>query len=179
MAHSRGRGPVRGPGPKRLMIWSEGPRTSSPAIQSIIASGKTLWNLGQTSGGGVTVVRIRGAFRAWLEVVGSINDAFGDVAIGIGIVSGDAFSVGQSAMPGPLSDPQWDWMYVQYFGAVVGSTVTEEFKGLAAIETVIDSKSMRKVQPNETIFGVVETEGEVGVVTLSFSAMTRMLSKLG
>jgi len=177
MARSRGRFPVRGP--RRQVVWSEGPRTFNPALQSNTSAGKTPWNLGQASGGGVTIIRIRGVFTAWLEVVTAIGDNFGDVAIGIGIVSADAFAVGQSAMPGPLTDPEWDWMYISYFGPLVGSTVTEEFKGLAAVRHEIDTKAMRKINPNETVFGMMETEDETGAVTLTFGAMTRMLSKLG
>ncbi len=129
----------------------------------------------------MTVVRIRGAVSIWLEAVTTIGDAFGDVALGIGIVSADAFAIGQSAMPSPLSDPDWDWMWIQYLGAMIGRSTTEaELTGpLGEVRVEIDTKAMRKVHPNETVFGVIETEDETGAVTLSFSAMTRMLSKLG
>ena len=175
MAHSRGQRLVRSP--RRSMLWSEGPRVV--AVSSFSAAGKTAWNIGQNSGGGVTIVRIRGGFTAWLELVTALGDGFSSVAAGIGIVSADAFAVGSTAMPGPLSDPEWDWMWINYFGAMVGSTVTEEFKGLAAVRQVIDTKAMRKVQPNEVVFGMVESEVEIGAATVTFAAATRMLVKLG
>ena len=168
-------------GPKRSLIWSEGPRTFNPAEQTIGAAIKSVWNLGQSSAGGLTLVRIRGSISLWLEVVTTVGDAFGDVGVGIGIVSDDAFAIGATAMPGPLSDPGWDWMFVEYLSAMVGRSVSEsELVGpLGEVRVPIDTKAMRKVKPNQTVFGMVETEDEIGAVTLVYSAMTRMLSKLG
>jgi len=178
MGTFRGRG--RAIAPKRQMFWSEGPRTFNPSIQSVGSASKFAWNLGQSSGGGITIVRIRGAVDVWLEVATTVGDAFGDVAFGIGVVSGDAFAAGAASMPGPLSDPDWDWMWVHYLGAVVSLTTVESaLEGLAATRIEIDTKAMRKLKPNQTVFGVLETEDETGAVTLSFSAFTRMLSKLG
>ena len=175
MAHSRGRFPARGP--KRSMVWSEGP--TSTAVQSITAASKVIWSLGQTASGGITVVRIRGGFSCWLQVVGALGDGFTNVAVGIGIVSADAFAVGQSAMPGPITDPEWDWMYVNYFGAITGASTTEVFEGNAFRNLVVDTKAMRKIQSNQTIFAMVETEVLIGAATLTFSGRTRILSKLG
>ena len=175
MAHSRVL--VWGRAPRRSVLWSEGPRNTS--IQALTAVGASAWNLGQSSGGGVTIMRIRGTFTAWLDLVTAIGDGFINVAAGIGIVSGDAFAAGAGSMPSPLSDPDWDWLWINYFGAVVGSTVTEEFKGLAAVRAVVDTKAMRKIAPNETVFGMTEVDTEVGTSSLSYSVMTRMLFKLG
>ena len=175
MAHLRGRSLVRGP--RRSSIWSEGPRNTT--IQSHSVAGKIIWNLGQTAVGGVTIVRIRGAVSGWLEVVTTIGDGFSEVAFGIGIVSQDAFAIGGTAMPGPISDPGWDWMWIGYLGAVIGLNTTERNDGIDAFRLEIDTKAMRKMQPNQTIFGILETESEIGAATLSFGAMTRMLAKLG
>ena len=74
-----------------------------------------------------------------------MGDGFTNVALGIGIVSADAFAVGSTAMPGPITDPGWDWMYVNYFGAITGATTTEVFEGNAFRNLVVDTKAMRKI----------------------------------
>ena len=175
MAHSRQRFSARSS--KRSMLWSQGPGSS--AIQSSTATGKQVWSLGQTSGGGVTLVRIRGEISMWLEVVTAIGDGFAPIGVGIGIVSSDAFGIGPTAMPGPLSDPDWDWMWVGYVGALIGESTTETFQGIGAKRIEIDTKAMRKISPNEMVFGMYETLIEMGTATVSFSVVTRMLFKLG
>jgi len=176
VAHSRGRFLARS-GPKRSMLWSEGPRITQK--QTATALGKVVWNLGQTSGGGVTIVRIRGGFDIWLEAAVSVGDGYNPVAVGIGIVSSDAFAIGATAMPGPLSDPEWDWMWVGYIGGLVGESTTEVFQGMGFHRFDIDTKAMRKIHPNEVVFGMLELGTEQGAATVTFAAMTRLLSKLG
>ena len=175
--HGRPQTP-RGSG--RMNEWFIGPSTAgaSNSILSFTQPGKTLWTTGAQALDALTIVRIRGELTAWLEVVGTIGDGFARVGAGIGIVTVDAFDIGPTAMPGPVTDPDWSgWMWVEYVGAMVGASVTEEFKGLAQHRFVIDTKAMRKIRPNEVVFGMFETISEVGAATLSFASNTRMLAK--
>ena len=53
------------------------------------------------------------------------------------------------------------------------------FFGPGVIQGVIDSKSMRKIKPNESVVGMLEVADEDGTVVVQASLATRMLSKLG
>jgi len=105
-------------------------------------------------------------------------------SLGIGIVSNDAFTVGQTAVPGPSSDPSWPgWMWHQYFhmtGIATQSagqdTGVNAFADVLRIE--IDSKAQRIFKSNETMFGMFERESEVGTAGLRMFANTRVLAKL-
>ena len=178
MAHSGRSGRRFSSSPKRTTIWNDGPQSTT--VQSVVGAGNTIWNLGQTSLGGVTIVRIRGEFCFWQRLATAIGDGFVRAAIGIGIVTTDAFAVGATAMPSPLGDVDWGgWMYYQAFGPIVGESTTEVFRGpMMAVRQQIDTKAMRKIQPNETIFGAFATSVEIGTTQVDFGAMTRMLVKL-
>jgi len=172
MGHSNRRPLVRSS--RRSSQWSAGSRVST--LQSVTAAGKTTWDVGQVSTASSTVIRIRGHFTAQLSVVTTAHDGYSVCGIGIGVVSDDAFQIGSSAMPGPISDSNWDWMFVNYF-SLVGESVTESFQGLGAIRIPIDSKAMRKLKPNQVVFGMLETSNEVGAATIQLQAMTRMFIK--
>ncbi len=103
MPNSRGRLLARGP--RRLNEWAEGPRNNT--IQTITAAGKVLWDIGQEALIAQTIVRIRGEMTAWLPLVTTIGDGYVQVGAAIGIVSADALAVGETAVPGPISDLDW------------------------------------------------------------------------
>ena len=129
----------------------------------------------------LTLVRIRGNLTFWLEVVGSIGDGFTRVYAGIGVANSEAFTAGSASLPGPLSDPEWGgWMWYEALGPIIGLSVTEADNTgpLSQVRVPIDTKAMRKLEANQTIFGMVQTATEVGVATLNFQMSTRMFSLL-
>ena len=164
-------------GPRRTTIWNEGPLSN--AVQSITMATDTVVTTGQTALGGVTLVRFRGELMLWLEVVTTIGDGFTRVGAGVGVITSDAFAAG--AEPSALGDPDWGgWLWHWAGGAIVGLSVTEaENTGpLSMVRIPIDSKAMRKIGPNETIFASVSTQAEVGAATLNMVFNSRMLVKL-
>ena len=179
MARSRSNFSRSPSGSRRLTQWNEGPH--SVATQSVTGAGNTIWGIGQSGFSKLTIVRIRGEFVAWLEVVGSIGDGFTRLTMGIGIASTDAFTQGGPSLPSPVSDADWNgWIWHAELGPLVGLSVTEsENTGpLSQVRVPIDTKAMRKLSPNETVFGAVATSAEIGVATMVFGANTRMLLKL-
>jgi len=125
-------------------------------------------------------MRLRGEITLWLEGVGAIGDGFTTYMCGIGIVSTDAFAIGATVMPTLSADADWGgWLWYHAGAAIVGASVTETFRGpMEAIRLPIDTKAMRKMHPNETVFGSVEVVAEVGAAILSFTMNSRMLLKL-
>ena len=176
MAHTN-RLSTRGRAPRRRVEWTDGPNSNS-AIQSTSVDNAVVWTTGQAALAQNTLIRIRGELSAWLSLITSVGDGFAKYAAGIGIVSADAFAAG--ALPTPSGDPDWSgWMWYHAGGAMVGDVTTEVFRSpMAAIRLEIDTKAMRKVGPNETIFGVFQVVGEVGGSTVNFAVSTRMLFKL-
>ena len=174
------RGPFGGRSrtPRRLTAWGLGPQMTD---QSITATGKVIWSTGigiveQVA----TLVRTRGAFMARVLSVAAATDSMVG-AIGLGIVSTDAFAVGATAVPGPFTDPEWDgWLWHQYY-TLAGVTATAA-DGSNAVGFVrrfeIDSKAMRKINGNEILMGVFEVGVETGTMSIRVSGDTRILLKI-
>ena len=117
----------------------------------------------------------------WLESVGTVGDGFAQIAHGICIVSENAFGVGVTAVPSPLTDIGWDgWIWHQLTPGLFGLSVTESENvgALSMIRYDIDSKAMRKQKSTDFLIGVSEFAGEIGAATLQFITETRILDKL-
>ena len=164
MARARGfvRGRTHGPG--RLTQWI------GPADQNFVnvATGATAIIGSISFEGAQTVVRNRGllyitpqAFSADVTVVG---------AVGMAVVSTEAFAAGAASIPSPYRDADWGgWLlwqpyaYFLNFGTDVGSREgTRQY--------TLDSKSMRKITPNETL--VLMAESQVGAVSIGMTIRT-------
>jgi len=158
----------RDSGSRRLTSWF------GPADQGYVAvasAGATLFS-NVSIEERVTVIRTRGqisiipaAFGADLNVVG---------AVGMGIVTTEAFTAGILSVPEPFSDADWGgwlmWRSFSYRVEFLDST------GIAVPNWSfeVDSKAMRKVRQNETI--ILVAESQQGAFTIS--APLRVLVKL-
>ena len=174
MAHSSRRFRVRS---QRRSIWNAGPGDTSQT--TITATTTTVLGLGQSSLGGNTIVRIRGWLRA-LVTASSVGGAGFDCAVGIGISSTDAFvDVGVTALPNPFDDLGWPWIYHRMFSVLATTATIADGSNAAGIyhQFDIDSKAMRKMGPNETIWMSLQTV-ERGTATMLVGAFSRMLVKL-
>ena len=99
------------------------------------------------------------------------------VAVGIGIVTNEAFAIGATAIPGPISEADWDgWMYHRFFDLHKGLADTTD--GSSAIEFEVDSKAMRKWDGGaETLVGMVEAV-EAGTASMDVFFDSRVLLKV-
>ena len=156
---------------RRKTGWEDGPSGTTAAI---VASGKTLFAIGQTALiDGLTVVRTRGQCSFFVDQspTAAIHMRY---AFGIAKVSGAAFAVGVTAIPGPLADSEWDgWLFHKW--GVAGLEAGNVGGISAAFE--IDSKAMRKFAASDVMVGMIEVE-ETGAVSLVVDLDTRMLVKL-
>jgi len=126
------------------------------------------------------MIRIRGEFTAWITLATTVGDGFTELVAGIGIVSADAFATGVAAVPNPAGDPDWGgWLWYHAGGPLVSLETTEVGRGpLSAIRIPIDTKAMRKMSPNEVLFGSLSTGTEIGTAAMDFLMNTRVLAKL-
>jgi len=164
---------------RRKTEWGAGPFSTETAVT---VAGTFLWSTGfEALATGITIVRIRGGWSFRLTSIATVDDGFEHIGVGIGIVSADAFAVGVTAIPGPITDIGWPgWIYHEIVTGFHGNSTTESWgnAGSTFHRGVIDTKAMRKIGVNETIVGVFEVGVESGTVVAEFAARTRMLTKL-
>ena len=166
---ARPRSFVRGrTGARRAVQWL-GP--ADQAYVSVTSGGATLLS-SFAFAEPATVTRTRGqvsvipqAFTADVEFAG---------AIGMGIVSAEAFAVGIASVPEPFSDADWSGWFVWRSFSYHFEFGTAEAFAFPDWSFDVDSKAMRKVGPNEVV--VIVAESQVGPYKIS--TLFRMLVKL-
>ena len=99
------------------------------------------------------------------------------VAVGIGVVSTDAFNLGATAMPDPAGEADYPWLYWaehQMF-TPVGGTIDPNAAGMS-LRRSFDIRSMRKMKPRESLAAMVEYGDGAGTPPLQFLfSQTRVL----
>jgi len=172
------RGRFRGTFPqrsRRSVTWGVGPGGES----SLLVAGSSNAILGSSvvaTGTEVTVVRTRGAFSTYLVMAAAAIDGF-FYAVGIGVVTAQAFGAGVASLPDPFDDTDWDGWLWHHFGSVFSPTGTIGSSVMEAERLEIDSKGMRKLDANEVLFATISTT-EVGTATMRVQLDSRMLFKL-
>ena len=163
-------------GSRRATNWVQGPAEADGAIT---ASVKQLWSSSViTDTGHLTIVRTRGILRVLLNTVDAIGAGFFG-ACGIGLVQNDAFAVGVTALPGPISDSSWEgWLWHSFWDIrSVTATIADGVNAAAATMLLeIDSKAMRKWDEGQTLIGITEATEDVNA-TMELQADTRVLTK--
>ena len=169
------RGSNRASGVRRQTSWEEGVGGTSSA--QFAASGSAIVGSGvQPTTDGLTLVRTRGFVELVLTTITANLDGYSG-GIGIGVVNTNAFGVGVSAVPLPLTEMQWDgWLWHQLFAFHGPAGGTLGHPG-ANLRFEIDSKAMRKVGLEDTIFASIEVV-ETGTAVMSYFLDSRMLFKL-
>jgi len=144
------------------------------AFTTIVASGTLLAEVFTPIAGGETVLRTRGLFSYMSDQSAAIESQIG--AVGIGVVSEQAASVGITAVPFPATDASWGgWLWHSYFQSRLEFLSATGFDPNMAHNIVIDSKAMRKVGENERLVVVVQNVSAFGIRVLS---NIRILSKV-
>ena len=185
MARSRGSRFPRTTSQRRKNAWVAGVG-SNQAGQSVSATGKAGVSLGAgINVDGLTLVRTRGEFQMYLESASSAGAGFIG-AVGLAVVTDQAFNVGITAIPGPVTESNFDgWLYHRFFSVIAGGIIDggaaadhDQVNAMsAAVRVEIDSKAMRKVKEGETIVGIMEFT-EIGTAVARFFMDSRMLFKL-
>ena len=163
---------------RRRTSWVVGPGSS---ILTLSGAGATLWNVGaQSLQDGITIVRIRGEVFLEQVTATSVGDGFQAYTLGLCIVNENAFGIGVTAVPAPVTDISWDGWIWHHSGAAIDSLETTEVaRGPgSAIRIPIDTKAMRKFKSTDVLIGVVEMGTEVGTANVQLTAASRVLVKL-
>ena len=166
---------------RRQVAWGIGPGASvvvaapSASQANIMGAGVVLVNEEKA-----TIVRIWGSLSAFLTTASAAGDGF-HCAMGIGLVTDQAFAAGVASLPTPLDESDWDgWMYHRFFDVHTPfATLTESgvVNGVTAIEFEVDTKAMRKWVENMTVVAVLDSV-EQGTASMNVFFDSRMLLKL-
>ena len=143
---------VRSTGSKRHGSWVGS--TPQTALTTLAASIAVLSQIFTPFDGGETIVRTRGLFGWNTDQLGGGEDQMG--AVGIGVVSEQAATLGSTAVPHPDTDSGWNgWLWHSYFASSFRTGTTVGFDPNMLHLIVIDSKAMRKIGDNERLVVVI------------------------
>ena len=119
-----------------------------------------------------TVVRTRGSVSIKPEAASADLEIVG--AYGLCVVSSQALAAGVASVPTPWNEPGWDGWFVWRSFSLDFEFETSVGFGRNALHQEVDSKAMRKVQANEAV--VLVAESQAGGFEISMPL--RMLMKL-
>jgi len=152
--------------------WGQGPGGSNPTAVS--ATGQTILGAGiSTTGSELTLLRTRGIL-SWVMTgpPGSDGDGYFG-AVGIGVVSEQAFVAGVASIPSPVDESQWNgWLWHQYME--IHATDISLGTGGLFHRVEVDSKAMRKFDASVVLVAVQEVT-EIGAASMNVFFDTRIL----
>ena len=135
---------------------------------------------------GVTLVRTRGRLQIYLSSATAAFDGFAG-AVGIGVATTAAVTAGAASVPSPITEQDWDgwlwWRAYQVFasGPIVAAAAALQTDAVnqqvAVVNIDIDSKAMRKVGIEDTIYFALESS-LTGTAVAQWRVDSRMLFKL-
>ncbi len=127
------------------------------------------------SQGKPTIVRIRGALHIMMDRSAEVAEDKAMVVYGIGLVQARALAAGVASLPLPVGNVEWPWMWQAVTTLATPTTLTEDEGGARFQRTDIDSKSMRKAGPGETLVLITQVISITGTPDVECWGFTRIL----
>ena len=142
-------------GPRMAKHWHVIPGLS----QSMTGNGVFLGgNLGLD--GPWTCIRMLGEYIIGVDAAPTAQDAV-SIGVAIGVASTDALIIGATAIPSPISEPQFPWLRWAVHDFFFNDTSLADGNA-RSIRVPFDSRSMRKLKPREALFVVAEYADTAG-----------------
>jgi len=141
---------------------------------TVVGISKHIGSVGVTGDESSTLVRTRGVTSVRMSAfAGSVSIT--RVVLGGIVVSTDAFAVGVSAVPGPLSDSENDWFL---WAPLTLLTTAATVEGVFEMDRVaFDSRGMRKLKFGEVLAFVYEVESDTAGNNLDMAYALRQQFK--
>jgi len=159
-------------GPRRATDWSASGATAGGV--AVAGNTQALLEVFTPIVGGETLIRTRGLIT--ISTDQTVADEVQIGAIGIGVVTAQAVSVGITAIPHPMTDAGWGgWLWHSYYSYDFAFATAVGFEGNLANQIPVDSKAMRKVDEDERLVLVIQNQAVNGIIL--FSSL-RLLSKI-
>ena len=147
-----------------------------PGVSISLTGDATFAGGGLSLDGPFTVVRMLGEYIVSSDEVAPVANDEADVCCAIGVVSSDAFAVGASAMPDPVAEPDYPWLFWASHPMFFPNSSLEGSGASRSVRRSFDIRSMRKMKPRETLAMVIQYADTAGVPPLQFAAaQTRVL----
>ena len=124
-----------------------------------------------------TILRVIGSYLIHPTSAPAALDV-AKIAVAIGVVSSDAFTLGPTAMPDPAGEPDYPWLYWEEvsLGVLQTGATHADALGAGSYRSRWDSKAMRKVKPGQTLALVIQPVDIIGNPTMEFMfSQTRVL----
>ena len=170
---------------RRRKGWDVGPGQAGPQSQISATTAVIASSAGAFGQDGLTVMRLRGEAMFFLSAATAVNDGFRG-AFGIGIATTAAVVAGAASVPTPIGEQAWDgWMFWQPLrliaAAPIDGSVSTDADGMnsvtASIRFEVDTKAMRKVAIDESIYAAIDVT-EVGTAVMNWFFDSRVLVAL-
>ena len=84
------------------------------------------------------------------------------IGVGIGIVSADAFALGETAAPDPSVEFGYPWLYWRDHPMFFAFTDPDSASASASVRVSYDVKGMRKIRQDQTLAHVIQYQDVVG-----------------
>jgi len=142
---------------RRSKVWLGSQSTTALGLAPSTAAVFTIVDETQVeTQGKPTIARVRGTWNVWHDRAAASATSAMSVAAGITVVSTKSLAIGVTALPTPITNIEWPWLW--WDSAVVGIDVGDAtgFERIERNNRLIDSKAMRKVPPASTIVLIVE-----------------------
>jgi len=178
----RSRGSFRGRvSTRRRVGWDLGPGGTTAQTNFTTSSAQIASAAINALLDGLTLVRTRGMLTCRLLSAAAVGDGFSG-AFGIAKATTAAVAAGAASVPTPITEQEWDgWLYwtpVQlHASSVLSDTSVLENMGITTFVHEVDSKAMRKLDENESLYASMELV-ETGTGSLGWFFDSRMLFKL-
>ena len=173
---------------RRKSSWQFGTQTGVDGASQAISSSSSVIATGAVGiiTDGLTLVRTRGDLNLFLTSATTAGDGFHG-AFGIAVASAAAVLAGIASVPTPITEEEWDgWLYHRYFSLFAGGTIAaataaqqqdQVNSSSAALHIEVDSRAMRKVETDMTIYAAIEVV-ELGAAGMDWAFNSRSLFKL-
>ena len=161
-------------GQRRAVGWSRAPSGLASVTQGtkILFPGSQVLLVEKA-----TITRILGSLSLGLVVQDAANRDL-QVAVGIINVEAQAFSVGVTAVPDPLTDPQEHWLWA-YYGAPWSEAANPGPTDVPAHQFLqFDVKGQQKVRVGDVLAAVLVLTMAAGTGTVQATLNSRVLDKL-
>ncbi len=122
-----------------------------------------------------TAIRMLGEYIVSPDQAPAAQDA-ASVGFGIGVVSSAAFAVGLTAVPDPIAQPDYPWLYWASHDFFFPDTSLTGASPTRSLRRSFDIRSMRKIKPQETLAFVIQYANTAGNPPLQVEvSQTRVL----
>ncbi len=144
-------------------------------LDFLLTANSTSFGTGMSAGLTSTIMRIMGEYAIGPTSAPTALDAV-YITLALGIVSSDAFTLGSTAAPDPVTEFGYPWLYWRSHGFHFSATDPEAGTSMTSVRHSFDVKGMRKLRVDQTLAWVVQYSDSIGAPPMSIAlAGTRIL----